>query len=529
MPSKKWSYDICKEIASKFTELRSFAKEFPLVYAAARRKGWVNDYTWLKVCKNHGYWDYNKCYEEARKYVIITGFAKGCPGGFQSAKRNGWIKDYTWFIDGRKLEGQRRRVEWDYDTCYKLAQDCNKKSQMAKKCGSAYKAALKNNWVKDYTWFLSDEEIRHQKRPSTVKWSYEVCRDKALQFDTLAKFEKAFPSAYTISKRNGWIDDFDWLSRACYTYKSIIDNVYAYFFTEFHTVYVGRTIDPSARNVGHTTSEKSVVFRFAAENKVHIPKMVILESGLTLIQGLEKEDYYRQKYCNEGWDVLNTAKTGIKSGSLGALGSGKWNYDACYKEAKKYKLLKDFRKKSSSAYSAACRYGWKNDYTWLKAFCHERGYWDYDRCYEEAKKYKTRKQFQVGSVSAYCKALNEKWLDDYIWFETICHKSGYWNYDRCYEEAKKYTALCGFIKNSATAYRVSRENDWLKQFNWLTKKDISKKAVLQYSLDGKFIAKYDGVREACRICGIKSNSGISACCNGKLKKHNGYIWKYEEV
>ena len=75
---------------------------------------------------------------------------------------------------------------------------------------------------------------------------------------------------------------------------------------------------------------------------------------------------------------------------------------------------------------------------------------------------------------------------------------------------------------------MSRRNKWVKDFTWLSKKDISQKVVLQFSLDGKFIAKYHGVREACRLNGFKSNSGISQCCNGKLNSHQGYVWKYEE-
>ena len=43
--------------------------------------------------------------------------------------------------------------------------------------------------------------------------------------------------------------------------------------------------------------------------------MEIIEDGLTIKQGLEREDYYVQKFKNEGWNVLNKMKTGIVSGS----------------------------------------------------------------------------------------------------------------------------------------------------------------------------------------------------------------------
>jgi len=526
MPSKKWTYETCREVASRFRTLKDFRCAYPSAYTVAKKNNWIDGYTWMSVCKNAGYWDYDKCYAEAQKYETVSDFAHGNGSAHFRAKENGWIKDYHWFVDGKVLSAQKR-TKWDYDACYQLASECRKKSELKFKNQRAYDVALKNGWFKDYTWFLSDEEIRHQKRPSRVKWSYEKCREEALKFKTLADFSKAFPSAYTIANRNGWIDDFDWLFRTGNIYEAKVDSVYAYFFRDLNSVYVGRTVEPSARDFGHNTSEKSSVYRFASENDVPIPKMTILESGLTILEGLDKEDYYRDKFQNDGWNILNVAKTGRKSGSLGGLGSGKWNYRSCYQEAQKFKTLKEFRRKSPAAYNVVCKNGWQNDYGWLKTIQHKPGYWTYERCYEQAQKYKTRKQFQSGSGSAYDKALKERWLDDYVWFAPSATNFR-WDFDKCYEEAKKYTKLADFIKYGGGAYNVARKNDWVKRFTWLAKKDISKKTVLQYSMDGKLIAKYNGVREACRLNGFKSNSGISQCCNGKLNSHQGFVWKYED-
>ena len=416
-------------------------------------------------------------------------------------------------------------MKWDYNACYELAKQCVKKSEMKSKNQRAYIVALRNGWFSDYTWFLSDDVIRHQKRPSRVKWSYERCKELALQYNKLIDFSKAYPSAYTISNRNGWIDDFDWLCRSDNAYTSKIDNVYGYFFYEFNSVYIGRTIKPSDRDICHNINEKSTVFRFASYNNTTIPKMTILESNLTLTEGLVKEDYYINKYKNEGWNVLNIAKTGKRSGSLGRLGYGKWTYNSCYNEAKKYDTMKDFRTKSASAYNVSCKNNWIDDYVWLKIKKHKRGFWTYENCYNEAKKYKTRIDFQRGSGSAYDKALRENWIDDYFWFSIPSNKLK-WTYETCYNEAKKYTKLSDFINNCACAYNKARRNGWIKDYVWLYKKDISKKIVLQFTLDGDLVAEYEGAREACRKNGFKSSSGIIQCCNGKLKTHKGFLWMY---
>ena len=523
-----WTYDTCKSAASEFTTVKDFRLEYHMAYTTACRNGWLNDYDWLEKGRNRGYWTYEKCYEEARKYSSISEFTNGCGSAHFRAMKNGWIKDYDWFVDGKTLSAQKRTI-WTYEACYKLAKQCCKKSELKAMNNRAYNVARKNGWFADYTWFLSDEEIRHQKKPSRVKWSYEVCRELASQYNTLSEFAKKYPSAYTVANRNGWMDDFDWLEKASGIYKTkITDNVYAYLFNEFKYVYVGRTINPSRRDIEHNTSEKSAVFRFASENNVLVPKMVILESGLTIIEGLDREDFYCKKYQSEGWNLLNIAKTGKKSGSIGSLCNGKWNYDSCYKEAQKYHTLKDFREKSPGAYSAALREGWNNKYTWLETVGHKPGYWTYDRCYEEAKKYEARKQFQVGSRSAYDNALKNKWLDDYVWLAPSSSELK-WTYERCYEKAKKYTKQSEFRKHAGRAEQVARKNGWLKDFVWFEKKGISKqKPVLQYSLEGEFIARYNGLREAQRINGFKSKTSVLKCCNGELKKAYGFIWRYEE-
>lgn len=52
------------------------------------------------------------------------------------------------------------------------------------------------------------------------------------------------------------------------------------------------------------------------------------------------------------------------------------------------------------------------------------------------------------------------------------------------------------------------------------------KPVLQYDLQGNFIAKYFGIKEAARKVGM-SDSLIGDVCRGKCKQGRGFIWKYE--
>lgn len=59
------------------------------------------------------------------------------------------------------------------------------------------------------------------------------------------------------------------------------------------------------------------------------------------------------------------------------------------------------------------------------------------------------------------------------------------------------------------------------------KESTSSKKVLQYDLQGNFIRKWDCTMDIQRELGI-ANQHISACCLGKYKSSNGYIWRYAE-
>lgn len=52
------------------------------------------------------------------------------------------------------------------------------------------------------------------------------------------------------------------------------------------------------------------------------------------------------------------------------------------------------------------------------------------------------------------------------------------------------------------------------------------KPVLQFTLNGQFVAEYPSIIEAYRQIGIYQQS-ISECCKGKRKSAGGYIWRFK--
>lgn len=52
------------------------------------------------------------------------------------------------------------------------------------------------------------------------------------------------------------------------------------------------------------------------------------------------------------------------------------------------------------------------------------------------------------------------------------------------------------------------------------------RAVIQYDLDGNFIAEYYSIRNACNINNLH-NYPLIEVCKGRRESYSGFIWKYK--
>lgn len=77
-----------------------------------------------------------------------------------------------------------------------------------------------------------------------------------------------------------------------------------------------------------------------------------------------------------------------------------------------------------------------------------------------------------------------------------------------------------YSENHHHAYRIG-----LKEYS--DKSGVPRRAVLQYDLEGNFIAEYKSISEANRSTSTSAGN-ICQCCKSKLKTAGGYKWKYKE-
>ena len=92
------------------------------------------------------------------------------------------------------------------------------------------------------------------------------------------------------------------------------------------------------------------------------------------------------------------------------------------------------------------------------------GYWNYDTCYSEAKKYKNRNAFKHGCMSAYDVARRNGWMKDYDWLKPQLEV---WSFEKCYEIAKGCATKADFEKANPAACQAAYRNGWMKKYDWL--------------------------------------------------------------
>lgn len=204
--------------------------------------------------------------------------------------------------------------------------------------------------------------------------------------------------------------------------------VYVYKIDAFKTCYVGRTKELRRRHQSHCRGRKhkngtitfDCIYSFCYEKQIEIPEPIILCKNLTGEESLIKEDFWVNFFRNNGWNVLNKAKTGIKSGSLGHV-----------------------------------------------------KVWDYDSCKIESKKYRTRSEFKKGSYGAYDMCRKNGWLDEFIKKDGK-HRNGFWKIkNNVIDEAKKYDQITDFIRCSGGAYNAAKKYGWEKDIRNIFFKQIS--------------------------------------------------------
>jgi predicted GIY-YIG superfamily endonuclease len=311
-------------------------------------------------------------------------------------------------------------------------------------------------------------------------WTFDTCKEEALKYNSRGEFKKKSMGCWDKSRKKGWLNSI------C-THMITIGNrykkcIYVYEFSDNYA-YVGLTYNINKRNGEHLSENDSPVFKHIQETNL-TPILKQLTEYIDVEESIKLEETYLQEYKNNGWDILNIAKTG-------SIGGGiiKWNYDNCFEEALKYESRSDFKNGSIGAYESCLR----ND--WINIVCShmiskqkQSGYWTFETCKEEALKYDSKSEFRKSASNCWNISRINMWLDDIC--KHMINKT--YTFDECKEEALKYNSKTEFNKESRKIYNFSKKNNWLDDIcshfinNIIYSKEMCQEDALKYNSRSEF-------------------------------------------
>ncbi len=600
-----WTEERCRDVALKYTEMKVFRTQSEDAYNAALKHKWLKDYTWLAYKidvskpkkKRQSYtqdeiierlrsiygarYSYEKVQYKAMKVPItlvchekdangmehgefvmrpdnIFSGKQGCPKCYDDRRSRLQRKPVKTFIE------EAKSVHGDLYEYHKV-EYINTNSKVCIVCK-----------IHGEFWQTPSNHLKGKGCPycsgNAKKWDKDTCEQEARKYEFIFDFRTKSPGACNVAQRNGWLYEYVWLKKLPSKpndYDKNTKYIYAYEFVAQNAVYVGLTNSMIKRDWQHRNSQNSSVNRFAVTNNCDIPTPKKLEENIPINLSGKREKHWVNYYRNQGWIILNRAKTGELESSIGIYYPIKWDKKAIREKAKECNYdLKKFMELYIGAYEAIqSRYkgllnelfphraihthhtveeallvvkkgNYKNrmdlhrDCSWAYRILFKHGMLDdifgrpkeytKDEALKEAENYRSLEQIRVNNYRLW------KFLRDNDLFKEAKPTDARFRRAKTVEEAwevsQYYDSITDLCNHASVAYRI------LKEAGLLSKRypNSVRKAVLQYSLDGEFIKEWPNAYAASHGLGMNINGDIGLVCKEKKKSAGGFIWKYKE-
>jgi hypothetical protein len=290
-------------------------------------------------------------------------------------------------------------------------------------------------------------------RKPNYYWTFEKCKEDALKYTTKKEFAEKSPSSYVKSNRNGWMND---ISSHMILYGNKYKRcIYCYEFIEDNRVYIGLTYNINERESNRKRDKNDKVTKHINETG-YVPVRKQLTDYIDVEEASKLEGEYLEKYKNDNWIILNTAKTGGIGGS-----TLYWTKEKCINSAKDCKTRNEFRIKYRGAYSSSVKNGWIIDiYHIIKQ---ERINVKYtkDMCIEKSKYCQTRKDFKEKYKGEFDASYKYGWLDE---ISSHMIRKMKWTKDECKRASFNCINKNDFKKKHKGAYNSSIKNKWINDF-----------------------------------------------------------------
>lgn len=130
------------EISKRYLSLKEYKRNETYYYHLCKKNQWLKEMVWLNddipTTKE-------KVFNISRKYQYLSDFKRNAIKSYKIAKDNGWLEEMGWL-------GCRPRysnLKWTFDIIIELAKNVTyNKHRFAKEHEHAYRAAVRNKWLK---------------------------------------------------------------------------------------------------------------------------------------------------------------------------------------------------------------------------------------------------------------------------------------------------------------------------------------------------------------------------------------------
>lgn len=236
-----------------------------------------------------------------------------------------------------------------FEECEKIAKKYNNRVDFHAKNRTCYEFSKKMGWYEKIT--------EHIHRPIPKHRTYEEVKEAAKQYKTRMEFKNKDMANYCFAVSHGWLD------KICSHMRIVGDKykrcIYAYEFSDGFC-YIGLTYDVNSRHTQHLSGKIfSKVYEHSIKYNVEIPKPKQLTDYIDKDEASKLEGEYLKMYRNNGWKIINIAKTGGLGGKKHRYSKEEITKEYCKKVAEKYETPTKFRKSNQTLYKIMENNGWK--------------------------------------------------------------------------------------------------------------------------------------------------------------------------
>lgn len=382
-----WTKETCQEYASRFSTMKDFREECKNAYNSARKHGWLKNYTWLtyKINSSHKKKEKHRYTQEEIIKKLKSLFGTRC--GYDHVVYKNMRTPIVLFCHECDENGvEHGEFSMRPDNIFFGKQSCPK-------CWEARRGIIQQLPVEEFIkrsnvihhnlyeyhkveykgvnkkvcivcpvhgdfWQTPSNHMKGKGCPhcsgNAKKWNKETCEQEARKYEYIHEFRTKSSGACNVAHRHGWLKEYIWLKKLPPKTDDYVKDkkyIYVYEFTNQKAAYVGLTNSIIKRDWQHRNKSNSTVFKYSEECNCVVPVAKILESDIPIDESGERENYWVEFYRNNGWRILNKAKTGKRESSVGATFPLKWNKKTIREKARECNFdIKLFMQEYPGAY-----------------------------------------------------------------------------------------------------------------------------------------------------------------------------------